>query len=71
MKRQFLTKKILKIAARPPLKKKNLKKTSNILRSKKAGCLKISQSIIYVKICFYIFFSAVKDIIQAQSKTNH
>ena len=47
------------------------KKSSNILRSKKAYGRKISHSIIYVKEYFYMLFSTRKDIIQAQSKTNH
>ena len=34
----------------------------NILRSKKAYSLKISQSIIYVKEYFYMFFSILKQI---------
>ena len=44
------------------------KKSSNILGSKKAYGLKISQSIIYVKKYFHMFFSTLKNIIQAQSK---
>ena len=34
-------------------------------------CLKISQDIIYANEYFYMFFSTLKDIIQAQSKTNN
>ena len=33
-------------------------------RSKKACGLKIAESIIYVKECFYMFFSTLKDILQ-------
>ena len=44
------------------------KKSSNILGSKKAYGLKISQSIIYVKKYFHMFFSTLKNIIEAQSK---
>ena len=40
------------------------KKTSNILRSKKIYGLKISQSINYVKECFHMFVSALKNIIE-------
>ena len=47
------------------------KKPSNILRSKKAYDLKISQSIIYVKGYFYTFFSTLKSTIHKQSKANH
>ena len=43
----------------------------NISRSKKACDLKISQSIIYVKKYFYMFFPTLKDIIWAKSKNNH
>ena len=39
-------------------------------RSKKACGLKTAESIIYVKECFYMFFSTLKDILQAQ-KINH
>ena len=38
--------------------------TSNILRSKKAYCLKITQSINHVKEYFNMFVSTLKNIIQ-------
>ena len=44
---------------------RQISKNLQILRSKKAYGLKISQSIIFM------FFSTLKDIIQVQSKTNH
>ena len=44
---------------------------SNILRSERAYGLKIAKSIIYVKGYFYMIFSTLKDIIQAQIKKNH
>ena len=57
MKSQFLTKR-LSIKEKP----------SNILRSKKSYDLKISQSTIYVKEFFYMFFHTLRDIIQADSE---
>ena len=44
------------------------KKPLNIIRSKKVYGLKIAQSIIYVKEYFYMFYSVLKDLIQAQNK---
>ena len=41
------------------------------LRTKKVYGLKITQSGIYVKEYFYMFFSTLKDIIQAQYKISH
>ena len=41
------------------------KKSSNILRSKKASSLKTSQNIIYLKKYFSMFFFTLKDIKQA------
>ena len=69
MKRQALIKKINLKNATCHLSAK--KKPLNILRSKEAYGLKISQSIVYIKKYFYVFYSTLKDIIQAQSKTNH
>ena len=48
----------------------NLEKPSSTLRSKKTYGLKILQSINHVKEYFYVFFSTLKDIIQAQNKIN-
>ena len=48
----------------------NLEKPSNTLRSTKAYGLKMLQGIVYVTEYFYMFFSPLKDVIQAQSKTN-
>ena len=45
--------------------------TSNFFRSRKADGLKISEIIIYVKEYFYLYFSALKDILQAPRKINH
>ena len=45
-------------------------KPLNFLRSEKVNGLKILRSIIYVQEYFYMFLSTLKDIIQAQSKTN-
>ena len=42
----------------------SVENTSNILRSKKAYRLKISQSINYVKEYFHMFVSALKNIIE-------
>ena len=44
-------------------------KLSNVLRYKKAYGLQISQNIIYVKEYLYMFFSTLRDIVQA-NKTN-
>ena len=55
-------------------KKNNLKSefvTSGNLDKTKTYGLKISQSIIYVKDCFYIFFSTPKDIAQIQNKITY
>ena len=46
------------------------KKPSNIVIFKKAYGIKTSPRIFYVKEYFYMFFSTLKDIMQAQSKTN-
>ena len=46
----------------------DMKKPSNILISKKSYGLKILQNIIYV---ILLFFFTLKDIKQAQSRTNH
>ena len=48
-----------------------LEKPLEYLKIWKAYGLKISQSIIYVKECFLVFFSTLKDLLQAKSKTNH
>ena len=45
-----------------------IKIPSCILRSEKAYGLKISQSIIYVKEYFYIFFSTLKDVIKQRAQ---
>ena len=45
-----------------------IKIPSRILRSEKPYGLKISQSIIYVKEYFYIFFSTLKDIIKQRAQ---
>ena len=49
----------------------NLGKSSDILRSEKVYGMKISQSIFHAKEYSDTFFSTLKDIIEAQSKTNH
>ena len=58
MKKPFLTKN----NNNNNLKGKTEEKPSNILRSKKAYGLKISESIIYIKEYFYTFFSTLKYI---------
>ena len=40
-------------------------------RPSRCDGVKISQSVIYVKEYFIMFFSTLKDIMQAQNKTNH
>ena len=67
MKRQFLTKNIWKLRQDLHQLKKNLE----YIKIQESWLSENLTSIVYVKKCFYIFFSAVKDIIQAQSKTNH
>ena len=67
MKRQFLIKKIEKCDMTPV----SLEKTLIYCKIQESYGLKISLSITYVKEYFHMFFSTLKDIIQAQSKTNH
>ena len=61
MKKPFLTKKNNNLKG-ATWRLSTAKKPSNILRSKKAYGLKISESIIYIKGYFYTFFSTVKYI---------
>ena len=68
MKRQSLKKNNnLKSTTWRPSTQKN---TTSSLKSKKPKGVKIPQSVIYVKEYFYLFFSTMEDIIQAQSKTH-
>ena len=48
-----------------------LEKTFEYLRSKKVYDLKISEYYLCKEIFFFMFSSSLKDIIQAQNKTNH
>ena len=68
MKRQSLKKNYnLKSATWRP---STQKKATSSLKSKKPKGVKIPQSVIYVKEYFYLFFSTMEDVIQAQSKTH-
>ena len=67
MKRQFLTKHFFE---KCDMTSVNLEKTLEYLKIQEAYSLKILQSTIYVKDYLYMFFYILKDIIQAQSKTN-
>ena len=49
----------------------NLEKTLEHLNIQENLRSEIVRSIIYIKEYFYIFFSTMKDYLQAQSKTNH
>ena len=69
MKRQFLIKKTIWKVQHDVCQ--FIKKPLNILRFKKAYDLKISKSVIYVKKYFYMFFSALKGLIETKNKTNH
>ena len=46
------------------------KKNTNSLKSKQPNGVKIPENVIYVKEYFYLFFSAMEDVTQAQSKTH-
>ena len=67
MKRQFLTKNFFE---KCDMTSVNLEKTLEYLKIQETYSLKILQSTIYVKDYLYMFFYILKDIIQAQSKTN-
>ena len=53
--------------------KKKINKNSRVSYDPRelVHCLKILQDIIYANEYFYMYFSTLKDIIQAQSKTNN
>ena len=67
MRRQFSTKK----TEEGNMTSVYLEKTLEYLKIQESLRSEISQSIIYVKEYFHMFFSTLKDITQAQSKTNH